>query len=47
MLVDAYDEMVDSLFDPPPLQTGVVHGDVDPGSLLVRGGAVVGVIDCE
>jgi Ser/Thr protein kinase RdoA (MazF antagonist) len=47
VLVDAYEEMVEFVFDPPPLAVGVVHGDVDPANLLVYDGRIAGVIDWE
>jgi Ser/Thr protein kinase RdoA (MazF antagonist) len=46
-LVDAYEEMVDFLFDPPPLVVGIVHGDIDPANLIVCDGAIAGVVDWE
>ena len=46
-LVDAYEEMVDFLFDPPLLAVGIVHGDTDSANLLVRDGVIAGVVDWE
>jgi Ser/Thr protein kinase RdoA (MazF antagonist) len=47
VLVAAYEEMVEFLFDPPRLAVGVVHGDIDPANMLVRDETIVGVIDWE
>jgi Ser/Thr protein kinase RdoA (MazF antagonist) len=46
-LAAAYDEMVEFLFDPPPLVVGAVHGDVDAANVLVGNGVIVGVLDWE
>jgi Ser/Thr protein kinase RdoA (MazF antagonist) len=43
----AYDDVAALLADPPPLASGVVHGDVYRGNLRVQGGSIVGVVDWE
>lgn len=47
VLVNAYEELVRFLLDPPHLVMGIVHGDVYRANLRVGAGRIVGVIDWE
>jgi Ser/Thr protein kinase RdoA (MazF antagonist) len=47
VLVDAYDELVAYLADPPDLVAAVVHGDVYRGNVRVLRGLIVGLVDWE
>lgn len=46
-LVRAYERVTAFLADPPPLQVGVVHGDVYRGNMRVDAGRLVGIVDWE